>query len=344
MTLNYIGSKKKLLPFINYVISSNVEEKGIFGDLFAGTGIVGDFFSKKGYSIISNDIENYSYVVNYATLISSYNKNIENLINILNNEEAEGLIYNEYSPKGNRLFFTIQNSKKADGIRIKIEELKKEKKINKDEYYFLLASLIQSLDKVANTTSVYGAFLKKFKTSASIPLILKPIHKNINNNNNIVIKKNILDFNQKCDIIYIDPPYVSRQYGANYCPLNFLVEYNDEIKIRGKSGLFDYYKSPFASKSKAKNAFIDMFKILSKYSRHIFLSYNNQGILKEDDITNIMIQYGNVKLYVHNYKKYQAVKSKGGGTEEFIFYVKVDYIYNKYTTFQKIYITEKLLL
>ena len=47
MTLNYIGSKKTLLPFLDYVICSNVEKKGTFGDLFAGTGVVRDYFSKK---------------------------------------------------------------------------------------------------------------------------------------------------------------------------------------------------------------------------------------------------------------------------------------------------------
>ena len=34
------------------------------------------------------------------------------------------------------------------------------------EYYFLLASLIESIDKTANTASVYGAFKKIKKVSA----------------------------------------------------------------------------------------------------------------------------------------------------------------------------------
>jgi adenine-specific DNA-methyltransferase len=61
------------------------------------------------------------------------------------------------------MFFTEDNAKKADAIRTQIEKLREEKTINENEYYFLLESLLQSLDKVANTTSVYGAFLKKFK-------------------------------------------------------------------------------------------------------------------------------------------------------------------------------------
>jgi len=179
MTLNYIGSKKKLLPFLDYVISSNVEGKGSFGDLFAGTGIVGKYFSDKGYSIIGNDTEWYSYVINYASLKCSYSTGIQEIINSFNQLKGiSGLIHKNYTKKGGRLFFTEDNGMKTDAIRLKINELLNEKKINQDDYYFLLASLLQSLDKMANTTSVYGAFLKKMKKNASKPLVIKPIHKN----------------------------------------------------------------------------------------------------------------------------------------------------------------------
>jgi adenine-specific DNA-methyltransferase len=326
MTLNYIGSKKKLIPFIEYVIFSNTEPSGTFGDLFAGTGIVGEFFSKKGFTIISNDTEKYSYVINYATLKSSYTDNIKEQIEILNKiDSIEGLIYNNYSSKANRLFFSDENAKKADGIRNKINELKKSNTINDDEYYFLLASLIQSLDTVANTTSVYGAFLKKIKKSAQKSLVLKPIHTIKNNENkNKVFNKNILELDEKLDVIYLDPPYVARQYGANYCPLNFLVEYDPKIELKGVSGLYDYYKSPFASKSRAKKAFEDMFRLLTTKSNKIFLSYNNQGILSTEEITDIMKTYGSVTTYKYSYKKYQATKQNGGRTEEYIHYLSCD--------------------
>ena len=325
MTLNYIGSKKKLLPYIEYVILSNIDEKKVntFGDLFAGTGIVGKHFSKKGFTIIANDTEKYSYVINYASLKSSYTETLQDYINIFNDMKGiSGLLHNNYSPKVNRLFFTENNTKKADSIRTKIEELHEEKKIDNNEYNFLLASLIQSLDKVANTTSVYGAFLKKFKKSALKPLFILPIHKEEKIKiNNIVLCKNILNIDRKIDVIYLDPPYVSRQYGANYCPLNYLVEYDEKIKLRGKTGLYDYYKSPFASKSNAKDAFKKMFLTLTNICSKIFLSYNDKGILKPNEIINIMKKYGSIKVYTYSYKKYQAVKSRGGNTEEYIYYL-----------------------
>jgi adenine-specific DNA-methyltransferase len=311
MTLNYIGSKKTLLPVLDYVICSNIEEKSTFGDLFAGTGIVGEYFSKKGFSVTANDTENYSYVINYATLISSYTENIKNIIETFKHLEGiSGLIHKNYSPLGKRLFFTEENAKIADAVRLKIEELKNQNKINNDEYYFLISSLIQSIDKVANTTSVYGAFLKKFKESSLKKLVISPIHLITNSRKHNVIQKDILQITDKFDVAYLDPPYVARQYGANYCPLNFIVEYNDKIELKGKTGLYNYYKSPFASKLNASKAFEKMFETISKNCSHIFLSYNNNGILTLDELINIMKQYGDIITYKYSYKKFQASKTK----------------------------------
>ena len=176
---------------------------------------------------------------------------------------------------------------------------------------------------MANTTSVYGAFLKKFKPTASKKLMVIPIHKLKNSDKNNATRQDVLEITDKFDVVYLDPPYVARQYGANYGPLNFLVEYDEKIGIHGKTGILDiYYKSPFASISKAKEAFQEMFKILTKNCSNIFLSYNNQGILKLNEMVNIMNEYGDVTTYKYSYKKYQSVKLKGGYTEEYIHYLK----------------------
>lgn len=321
MTLNYIGSKKTLLPFLDYVITENITGENLtFGDLFAGTGIVGNHFSNKGFIVTGNDTEHYSYVINHATLKSSYSSKLELLIDTLNNlTGVKGLIYKHFSR--DRMYFTKSNAKKADAVRIKIEELKNANMIDINEYYFLLASLLQSLDKVANTTSVYAGFLKEFKSSAIKTLIIKPIHTNINNGKNTVYRKDVLDITDEFDVIYLDPPYVARQYGSCYSPLNFVVEYNTDIEIRGITGIYDYYKSPFATKTKARSAFIKLFEILTKKCNHIFLSYSNDGILSLDEMVDIMNKYGKVITYKFAYKKFQTLKSKSGRTEEYIHYL-----------------------
>lgn len=51
----------------------------------------------------------------------------------------------------------------------------KANEINENTYYFYLASLINSIDKYANTASIYGAFLKHIKKSAAKTFVLEPL-------------------------------------------------------------------------------------------------------------------------------------------------------------------------
>jgi len=63
--MNYIGSKLSLLDFLEESIEKVAGKNcRVFCDLFAGTGIVGTHFKKKGYQVIANDIQYYSFVVN----------------------------------------------------------------------------------------------------------------------------------------------------------------------------------------------------------------------------------------------------------------------------------------
>jgi adenine-specific DNA-methyltransferase len=98
------------------------------------------------------------------------------------------------------------NAYKADYIRFKLDEMKKDNIINNDEYIYLVGSLIISLDCVANTACVYGAYLKNFKKSAKESIVLKPIHINMNNlQNNKVFNENINSdtiYNIMYDICY----------------------------------------------------------------------------------------------------------------------------------------------
>jgi len=63
--MNYIGSKFSILDYINETIEDFCKLKNedvTMCDIFSGTGTVGKYFKKKGYNIISNDIETYSYI------------------------------------------------------------------------------------------------------------------------------------------------------------------------------------------------------------------------------------------------------------------------------------------
>ncbi|HNV97089.1 MAG TPA: DNA adenine methylase [bacterium] len=355
--MNYIGSKLSLLEFLEESINKVVDKKcDIFCDLFAGTGIVGIYFKKKGYEIIANDIQYYSYVLNrhyignheklvfnglFKEVKNLKNSKIEDRLNIVCNflntlNGKEGFIYKNYCLGGTknksiqRQYFSDENGRRCDAIRQKIENWKKKSKINKDEYYFLLTSLIESIDKFANTASVYGAFLKKLKNSATKSMILKPAELIINDKNHKVFNEDINKVIQKIkgDILYLDPPYNQRQYATNYHILETIAKY-DNPKIYGKTGLREYknQKSLYCSKTQVKNSFKNL--ILNAKVKYIFLSYNNEGLMSADDIKEIMSLRGKYNFFTKNHNRFKADASKDrnykeGKTIEYLHYVICD--------------------
>ncbi|MCK9330509.1 MAG: DNA adenine methylase [Candidatus Cloacimonetes bacterium] len=327
--MNYIGSKHKLSDFINKTIHSVVGENlsnKVFCDLFAGTGIIGRNFKNKVKKVISNDFEYYSYVLNKNYIENHFPiidklKYIEKLNNI---GLKEGIIYNNYcyGSGSNRQYFSDENGKKIDAIRQQIEKWKVTSKISNNLYYFLLASLLESADKIANTASVYGAFLKHLKKTAQNRLILEPAEYSVNNNNHVVFNEdsNVLIKNIEGDILYLDPPYNSRQYGANYHLLNTIAKYDIFIP-KGITGLRNYNKSLFCSKATVHKVFEDLIKN-AKFN-FILLSYNNEGLMAVNDIQEIMKKYGKYSLEVTNYQRFRADKEanrthKANKTQEYL--------------------------
>ena len=301
--MNYIGSKYKLSNWIKEEITKRIKPE-IFCDLFAGTGIIGRVFKKDVKKVISNDIEYYAYVMNRNYIGNHKNlKEKLEIIEYMNNLPLrdDSFIYNTYCSPAGRLYFSDENGKKIDTIRMEIEKFKDDE----DLYYFLLASLIESADKVANTASVYGAFLKKIKKSAAKPLVLEPAVYEENDNEHVVIQKEANELIREIsgNVLYLDPPYNSRQYGANYHLLNTIAEYK-EFEPTGKTGLRDYYKSPWCQKRKVKEVFEDLIKHAN--FEWIFLSYNNEGLMSEEEIKEIMNKYGKYELVKKEYQRFKA--------------------------------------
>lgn len=326
--MNYIGSKHKLSSFIKStiydVVGNDLSDK-IFCDIFAGTGIVGRNFKKEVKQVISNDFEYYSFVLN-KNYIENHTKleKQEELIEELNHLPLvdDGFIFKHYclGSGSNRQYFSDNNGKKIDTIRKKIADWKKANKINNKQYYFLLASLLESADKVANTASVYGAFLKQLKKTAQKELILQPAIFEINENKHLVFNKNSNELIKEIngDILYLDPPYNARQYGSNYHMLNTIAEYKP-FEPKGKTGLPNYQKSRFCSKNKVLNEFEKLIK--NANFKYIFLSYNNEGLMSTENIRNIMSNYGKYAIAKTNYQRFKADKTehrnhKANSTEE----------------------------
>ena len=327
--MNYIGRKYTLLDFLDRGIVSFVEpDAKRLLDVFAGTGTVGWHFKRKGFSIVANDIQQYAFVLNKAFvglnrppaftrlrqelgLGSSRTGPADVLAAVNGTRPKRGFIYKNYCPGGTtapqRFYFSDTNGKRCDGIRQRVEQWRRNGIIKDAEYYYLLASLIVAMDRVANTTSVYAAYLKRLKASARREFVLEPIPTSGGNGRHSVHLKNGAELVSRvpCDILYMDPPYNQRQYCTNYHVLETIAAY-DNPKLKGVTGLRPYadQRSDFCVKSKALGALDHM--VSATRARYAFLSYNSEGLMAKDDILALLRGYGRVRLKSKKYQRYKA--------------------------------------
>lgn len=337
--MQYIGNKQSLVPTIYELMQKHDVSGEIFLDLFAGTHSVGSFFKNKGYTVYANDWQAYSFYLGKAIIENTeypeFNKLINSeelqdfkeqyddldnynvVLNYLNDLEGiEGFFYNNYCPTGTinqeyqKLYFTDENGKKFDSIRTKIEEWKESRLIKENEYYILVSTAMEAMDKVSNTTSVYGAFLKQFKRASLKDIVLKPLDLNLNGSNHKVYQEDANELVKKidADIVYLDPPYNSRQYALNYHVLETMALY-DNPTLYGKTGTrnYDHQKSDFSSKLRITDAFETLIKNISETkAKYIVLSYNNEGLLSDEYILSILNKYGEVIKEEIDYKRYRS--------------------------------------
>lgn len=341
--MRYIGNKTNLLNNINQLIKENCDgSEKVFCDLFSGTSSVARFF-KNRYKIISNDILYFSYVLQKSTISNNEVPSFENLKNKLNIENVldylettnikgkkyKRFIYDNYSPNETceRMYLTPENAERIDYIRNTIEKWKKEKLINENEHFYLLAALIEGVPFVSNITGTYGAYLKDWDKRAFKKFEMIRLNVINNHEENECYQEDANELIKKIngDILYIDPPYNSRQYLPNYHLIETIARY-DNPEINGKTGIRTYTKekSNYCIKSKVYD---ELEKLISNAKfKHIIMSYNQEGILKKEEIEQILKKYGNestYKLYQIPYKQYQnKLTKKIEKHYEYIFYIK----------------------
>ena len=293
--------------------------------MFAGTGAIGRVFKTEAKKVIANDIEFYSYILNQNYIGNHEKLSYQQYIDELNDTQGvEGFIYKNYCIGGGneRQYFSDENGKKIDAVRQKIEGWKTKKEINDNLYYFLLTSLLEKADAVANTASVYGAFLKHLKKSAQKSLDIKPALFEVNDNEHEVYNEdaNKLIKRIEGDVLYLDPPYNAREYGANYHLLNTIARYDDFVP-RGKTGLREYGRSLYCKKREVGKVFDDLIK--NANFKYIFLSYNNEGLMTKEEVQATMKKYGRYDLLTTEYQRFKADKTENRnhtavGTTEYL--------------------------
>ncbi len=344
--MRYIGSKLLLLDRISEVIKENYKESdwNIFCDIFSWTASVWRYF-KKNFKVISNDLLYFSYVIQRATIKNNKIPKFEKLKKELNIDpmtyfkyvddsvmmQKKWFIYENYSPNAEKEwnYLTNHNALKIDYIRLSLEERKKEKLINDDEYFYLLAWLIEEIPSVSNIAWTYWAYLKNwdwrvFKELNIIPL---DVIDNWFDNECYNEDANHLIKNISWSILYMDPPYNTRQYLWNYHLLETVAKYdNPEIKWVTWSRVDNDKKSKFCSKASVLASFEDLIK--NAKFKNIILSYSTEGLMKETEIEEIMKKYWipeTFKIYRKPYRRYKRIAGDVEiQLEELLFYIRKD--------------------
>lgn len=341
--MRFIGCKNLLLHELERVVRENVPEARSFCDIFAGSGAVARHF-KKYYQIMANDIMHFSYVLlraavalnkmpEFAGFTKDYGQSPSVFFSALTPQIADlqtiPFIHENYSPASSlqRQYFTGANALKIDHIRQTLENLRCHGTLNEDEYYYLLASLIEAVPSVANIAGTFGAYLKHWDKRAFKQLELVNLPVEDNGQVNLCFNQDANDLIRSIsgDILYLDPPYNKRQYGPNYHVLETISRY-DYPEIYGKTGLRPYHDtvSRYCQAKEVADAFADL--IAHADFTHIIVSYSSEGMMTEELIGRILCRYADpdsLKVYRVPYRRYKHIaRPVEHNLEELIFYIK----------------------
>lgn len=344
--MRYYGNKTKLLDFISeHANKLELSQDKVFFDVFTGTTSVAQHFKKLGYTVIANDFLYFSYAlantyisINQVPNFELLNGNLKHhnpidALEYLNKLEPEvGFITKNYAPYGqcNRQFFSIENASKIDAIRQKIHDWQSTQLITEPEACYLIAALLNAINKVSNVSGTYGSFLKNWDNRALKPLVLAAPEIIPSSKSNLALNQDAENAAKQitADIAYLDPPYNSRQYASNYFLLELIAEgwfQDSEPAIYGHTGMRPYenQKSLFSTKRHAKSALERVLKNIR--ANYIMLSYNNEGIIDQDSIIEILSSKGDVEINTFNHKRYRSIGQDGSKnkTTEFLYTVRI---------------------
>lgn len=324
----YTGCKYKLLDKISEIIKDKCKGD-VFCDIFAGTGVVAAKMLPFMKKVIINDfLYSNEIIYNGFFLQEEYNqKTINECLKEFDSIDIKKVTDNYVSFNFGGKYFSYNDALIIGEIRERIEKMKNT--INKKEYCILLASLLYSFDKIANTVGHYDAFIKKENIEDKFKFeLISPIKCDTE----IEIYRE--DSNQLCkkisaDIVYIDPPYNSRQYSRFY-------HIWENITTWKKPELYGTALKPKEENMSvycrvgAKRVFENLINDLN--CKYIIVSYNNtynskssssKNKIELNDIEEILTNKGNIIKNEIPFNCFNAGKTEFDNHKEFLYLVEI---------------------
>jgi adenine-specific DNA-methyltransferase len=325
--MRYIGNKTRLLPFILRTLRKSGITVGSAHDAFAGTASVSRALKAAGWRVHSSDLLMSSYVFQRAYVVAdSVDACVEDRARQLSGlPPCEGFITRHFSPGGGpnsagRMYFTSENAGRIDAAREELGRWRAAGEIDENSYYILLAGIIEGADRVANTAGVYASYMKSWQPNAKRAFVVE-IEKPIKGAAPATAQQlDAIESAQalgEIDLLYIDPPYNSRQYVAYYHIPEILARGWSEAApaIRGKVGLLagEEGRSQWSHGRRVKKLFSGLFA--ASGARHALVSFNSEGHLGPDSMQALLAEAsadGEVAHFTQNYRRYRADSEREG--------------------------------
>ena len=327
----YTGSKYKLMPWIKELIIKKCPEHRSLFDVFGGTGVVTAELLDIVDSAVINDFL-YSNEAIYRAFFGNgvySQRKLDSYVRKYQKIEKSNLVDNYVSINYGGKYFEYNDAKLIGFIREDIEHDYLSKKISKQEYYILLASLLYSFDRCANTVGHYEAFIKGKEIRAAFSFeLIEPIK----TDKKIEIFRrdsNELAKQIETDVAFVDPPYNSRQYSRFYHVMETITKW-DKPKLQGvamkppEENMSDYCKNS------ALKAFEEL--ICSLKAKYIVVTYNNTYDSKSSSSRNkitleqikaTLNKKGETTIYEKSYHRFNAGKTDASNHKELVFITKV---------------------
>lgn len=348
----YTGAKTKLLSHIDSVFLKHLHVHALkdrqnlsFFDVFAGTGVVSEYFMRHYGAqssektphfthFIINDFLHSNYAI-YNGFFGNESFDIAKLQSIAQGyNDLNKITPNYYTRSFGNLFFSLTDSSIIGHIRDDLDSLLCTGAITKREFYILLSSLIYSTDRVANTVGHYDAYRKnvalqdRFRFGLIEPLICEcEIFREDSN----ALAKEFVKQKRQIDIAFIDPPYNSRQYARFYHLLETLSK-NTKPKLYGVAKKPTPENVSAYCKNEAKQAFGNLIENLAKCAKILLVTYNNTYASKSssshnkitlEQITQMLQSVGTTHKYEFDFKAFSTGKTEFKNHKEMIFVCEV---------------------
>lgn len=322
-------------------------------DGFSGSAVVSRKLSYIASKIYANDIETYAYLIAKSSLetpCETDRKKIERHITQMNKLAecdtplpADGFIARLYAPqdteniqKGERCFYTQENARIIHAMRNYIDD----PNVGVEEHLrvHLIVPLLAKASIHANTSGVFKGFHSNNGVGAwggagakCLPRIKGKIQLdmpvwNLECEGQFTPIVTQGDINQvitglqdnELDVLYLDPPYNQHPYGSNYFMLNLIADNipPDENTLSRVSGIPNTWNR--SNYNYKKTAITDMSALLEngiKKSTYILLSYNNEGIIPDEDWKTILQPYHVEKIEI-KYNAYRGSRNLAGRNDK----------------------------